>query len=122
MNKENLFAYYESELRFIREMTKEFARDFPKEAGRLQLDSVPCPDPHVERLIESFAFLTARIQKQMESEFPNFTSSLLSILYPHFQEPVPSMSIARFGIDLDQGLPLTGFEIPRHSRLFAGIG
>lgn len=117
--RDELLRAYQRELVYLRQAGAEFAARYPKIAARLDLAGEECADPHVERLIESFAFLTARIQRQLESEFPNFTSALLSVLYPNLQEPVPSMSIARFEVDLDQGLPLTGFDVPRHSRLFA---
>jgi len=54
--------YYERELQFIREMGREFARAYPAIGARLDLDSMECADPYVERLLEGFAFLTARIQ------------------------------------------------------------
>ena len=73
-------------------------------AARLDLSADACADPHVERLIESFAFLTARIQRQIDSEFPQFTSALLNVLYPHLLQPVPSMSVAQFVVDPEQGL------------------
>src|SRR3546814_2310309 len=46
-------------------------------------------------MIESFAFLTGRIHKKLDDEFPQITEALLSVLYPHFLRPVPSMSIAQ---------------------------
>ena len=49
--------YYERELTFIREMGAEFAKKYPKIAGRLLLEPDKCEDPHTERLIEAFAFL-----------------------------------------------------------------
>jgi len=55
-----LLFYYERELKHLREMGSEFAREFPKIAGRLSLDEFYCADPYVERLLESFAFLAAR--------------------------------------------------------------
>ena len=120
---DDLFRYYENELRYVRKQAADFALKHPRAARRLMLGTDPsteeCPDPHVERLIESFAFLTARIQRQIDSEFPQFTSALLNVLYPHLLQPVPSMSVAQFVVDPEQGLPLSGFTIPRGARLFA---
>ncbi len=59
---DSLLPYYESELRFIRELAQEFAGHYPTRAGRLGLDRPQAIDPHVERLIEAFALLTGRIQ------------------------------------------------------------
>ena len=57
--------YYNQELLFIRESAAEFAREFPKIAGRLAIDGATvneCGDPYVERLLEGFAFMAARVQ------------------------------------------------------------
>ena len=56
-----LLQYYERELRFVRELGAEFARRFPKVAGRLGITELACDDPHVERLFQGFAFLAAGV-------------------------------------------------------------
>lgn len=117
--RDELLLSYQRELGYLRQMGAEFAARYPKIAARLDLSADQCADPHVERLIEAFAFLTARLQRQLESEFPEFTSALLRVLYPHFIDPVPAMSIARMEPDLDQGLPLGGFEVPPQTLLTA---
>ncbi len=55
----------------------EFADKFPKIAGRLQLEHDRSSDPHTERLIEAFAFISARIHKKIDDDFPAITESLL---------------------------------------------
>ena len=100
--QEELLRYYNSELTYLRRMGRSFAARYPKIAERLELSGDQSADPHVERLIESFAFLTARIQRQIDSEFPQITASLLGILYPHLVDPVPPMAIARFDVDPQQ--------------------
>ncbi len=79
-----LLRAYETELAFVREVGGEFAREFPKIAARLSLGSLEVADPYVERLLEGFALLTARMQLKMEAEFPTFTQSLLQMVYPHY--------------------------------------
>lgn len=93
---EELLPYYERELAFLRNQSREFAQRYPKIASRLQLSGESAEDPHVERLIESFAFLAARIHKRVEDDFPLFTESLLEVLYPHYLRPFPSCSVAQF--------------------------
>ncbi len=93
---QELLSYYESELRFLRAMGAEFARRFPMIAGRLQLEEDKCEDPHVERMIEGCALLTARIRKKLDDEYPEITAAMLEMLYPHLLRPQPSMSIAQF--------------------------
>ncbi len=119
--RDRLEEFYEQELFFIRRMAAEFARDRPKIADRLALgpDTRESSDPHVERLIESFAFLTARVRLKVEDEFPELTTSLLGLLYPHYLAPIPSMSIAQFTFDPSQGKLTDGFTIPRDSRLIS---
>jgi len=92
---DDLLPYYENELTALRTLSKEFAGRYPKIASRLMLDGDICEDPHVERLIESFAFVASRIHKKLDDEFPQITDALLGVLYPHFLRPVPSMSIAQ---------------------------
>ena len=118
-NREEILEYYKGELSYLRKMGAEFARQYPKVAGRLELSIDQSPDPHVERLIEAFAFLTARIQHKADSEFSNISSALLSTLYPQFLSPIPSMTIARFEIDPQHGGFTTAHEIPKHTPLFA---
>lgn len=91
-----LLKYYETELGFIREMGAEFAEAYPKIAGRLGMDGIEINDPYVERLVESFAFLTSRIQLELEMRYPQFTQHMLEIIYPHYLAPVPAMTIAQF--------------------------
>ena len=94
-----LLNYYNIELAHLRYTAAEFAQQFPKIAGRLALDREGkeiCPDPFVERLLEGFAFLTARVQLKLESEFPRFTQAMLETIYPHYLCPTPSMAVVRF--------------------------
>src|SRR3954469_10944574 len=114
---EALHPYYERELLFIRQLAQEFARQYPATAGRLLLESGVSADPHTERLIESFALLTARVQHKLDDEFPELTDALLSVLYPHYLAPIPSMAVVQFDLDTARAQLPDGFSIPRHSRL-----
>ena len=93
---EDLLPYYERELAFLRQHSREFAERYPKLAGQLLLSGEGCDDPHVERMIQSFALLTARVSKKLEDSYPQFTEALLNVLYPHYLRPFPSCSIAHF--------------------------
>lgn len=96
---DDLLPHYERELAFLRAHAGDFAQRYPKIAGRLQLSGDVGEDPHVERLIESFALLSSRIHKRLDDDFPLFTETLLDVLYPHYLRPFPSCSIARFDVD-----------------------
>lgn len=95
---DELLPHYERELAFLRGHSAEFARRYPKIAGRLQLSGDVGEDPHVERLIESFALLASRIHKRLDDDFPLFTESFLEVLYPHYLRPFPACAIAHFSV------------------------
>ncbi|MGF6241590.1 MULTISPECIES: type VI secretion system baseplate subunit TssF [Paraburkholderia] len=94
---EELLPYYERELAFLRRYSNDFADRYPKIAARLAMSGEHCEDPHVERMIESFALLGARINKKLDDDYPEFTEALLEVLYPHYLRPFPSCSIAQLG-------------------------
>src|SRR5215468_1485821 len=93
---EALYPYYERELVFIRQLAQDFARQYPAAAGRLLLEPNRSLDPHVERLIEAFALLAGRVQYKLQDEFPELIESLLTILYPHYLAPMPSLGLVEF--------------------------
>jgi type VI secretion system protein ImpG len=99
---DELLPYYEKELAYIRQLGAEFAKEHPKIAGRLGINDETIEDPHVSRLIEGFAFLNARIQHKLDDDFPELSDAILNILFPHYQRPIPSMSILQFEADSEQ--------------------
>ena len=96
---DRLLDFYNRELSFIRQMGESFARQHPGIAGHLRMSGTAIEDPHVSRLIEAFALLSARTRLKLEDDFPELTESLLDLLYPHYLAPVPSMAIARLAPD-----------------------
>src|SRR6266700_2172433 len=121
---ERLLNLYNTELRHLREMAGEFAREYPKIAGRLALDGEAkeaCPDPYVERLLEGFAWLAARVHLKLDAEFPRFTQALLETIYPHYLSPVPSMALVRFEPDLQDGALAEGSLVPRGTSIFSNL-
>ncbi len=112
-----LLPHYERELAFIRTRAADFARAYPKIAGRLQLTGDVGDDPHVERLIESFALLTSRVHKRLDDDFPLFTESLIETLYPHYLRPFPSCSIALFDVGSNGALMTKGVKVSRGTPL-----
>ena len=112
-----LLAHYENELAFLRDMGSEFAAAFPKIAGRLGIEGVEVLDPYVERLLEGTAFLSARVQLELDMQFPAFTANLLEIVYPHFLAPTPSMTVVGLEPDLANSGVKEGFLLKRHTRL-----
>src|SRR5258708_21215115 len=119
---ERLLSYYNRELQYLRELGGEFAKQFPKIAGRLGLDAFECADRYVERLLEGFAFLAARVQVKIDAEFPRFTSHLLEMVYPHYLAPTPSMAVVQLQPNHRQGALTDGFTVPRGTALRSTLG
>jgi len=117
--RNELRDYYESELTFLRQVGAEFADKYPKIASRLLLESDRCEDPHVERMLEAFALLAARVHLRIDDDFPQITESLLNILYPHYLRPVPSMTVAQFHTDPESGKLTSALKIPKGTVLYS---
>lgn len=113
-----LLKYYEQELTYVREIGQEFARKYPKIAGRLLLEKDSSADLHVERMIEAFSFISGRIHKKIDDDFPEITQSLLNIIYPHYVAPIPSMAMVQFD-PIRQNISEAGYELARDSTLFS---
>jgi len=122
---ERLLDLYNTELRHLRETAGEFAREFPKIAGRLALDKEAkeiCPDPYVERLLEGFAFLAARVHLKLDAEFPRFTQGLLETVYPDYLCPVPSTAVVRFDPEEQEAALAQGFLLKRGTVMRSLLG
>ena len=117
--REELLEYYERELTYMRQMGGEFARKHPRIAGRLLLDPDACNDPHVERLLEAFAFTAARIHRRLDDDFPQLSESLLNLIYPTYLRPVPSTTVVEMLPDPAQGKKTAGLHIPRETTLLS---
>ena len=117
-----LLHHYNIELGFMREMGTEFAHHFPKVAGRLGMEGLECADPYVERLLEGFAFLTARVQLKIEEEYPKFCQHLLEIVYPDYLAPLPSMTIVQIQPDCADTDLAEGFNVEKDTVLHSGLG
>jgi len=117
-----LLELYNQELHHVRESAAEFAKEYPKIASRLTLSGMDCADPYVERLLEGFAYLTARVQLKLDAEYPTFTHNLLEIAYPHYLAPTPSMTVVQMQADPDEGSLSSGFTLERDTTLRAALG
>ncbi|MXN73655.1 type VI secretion system baseplate subunit TssF [Burkholderia sp. 4701] len=116
-----LLDYYNQELIYMRELAGEFARAHPKIARRLGMQAGEVADPYVERLIESFCFMSARMQIKLDAEFPRFTGRLLEVLYPNYVAPTPSMAVVRLYPSRTEGSLAKGFRIARGTTFMARV-
>jgi len=117
--RDELLGYYERELVFLRRMGAEFALKYPKIAARLLLDEEKVEDPHVERMIEAFAFLSGRVSLKLDDELPEITESFLNILYPHYLAPIPSMAITQFSFGTPNDKITSVQKLGRGARLYS---
>lgn len=116
-----LLRYYNQELRYLREMGADFAREFPKIASRLGIEGLEVADPYVERLLEGSAFLAARVQLKLDAEYPQLAQRLLQMVCPNLSAPVPSMLVAQLQPQPDPNL-LRGAVLPRGTALTGPAG
>ncbi|MBB5190652.1 type VI secretion system protein ImpG [Silvimonas terrae] len=113
-----LLDYYQRELTWLRHAGADFAERYPKIAHRLELSGYESPDPHVERLLEGFAFLSARLQRQLDDGYSQLSDALLEQLYPYAVRPMPSVGIAQFLPDATKGNVAEGYTVARDTPLF----
>jgi type VI secretion system protein ImpG len=113
--------YYEQELRFVRDMAGEFASEHARVANRFGLDADSCADPHVEWLLDGFAFLAARVQQKLDGDYAVFTQHLLEMIYPDYLAPTPATGIAALELAPDAPPLEGGFTIPQGSRLQTSV-
>ncbi|MFO1078559.1 MAG: type VI secretion system baseplate subunit TssF [Planctomycetota bacterium] len=117
-----LLRYYKDELEFAREMGAEFAAEYPKIAGRLGMSGTEVSDPYVERLLEGFAFLAARIQLKIDARFPHFTKALLERLFPNYLAPIPSLAMVQLQPNGSDPALAAGITLPRGTALKSLLG
>jgi type VI secretion system protein ImpG len=113
-----LSEYYQYELSYLRSAGSDFAARFPKIARRLDISHNESSDPHVERMIESFAFLTGKLQKQIDDQFPEIAGALLDVLYSPLVLPIPSCVMANFDVDQLRAAKAL-FTVPKNTLLHA---
>ncbi|HWV09083.1 MAG TPA: type VI secretion system baseplate subunit TssF, partial [Pseudomonas sp.] len=115
---DHLLDYYQRELTWLRHAGASFASRYPKVARRLELAPGECPDPHVERLLEGFSLLAARLQRRLDDDYAEFSDALLEQLYPLALRPLPSCAIVQFEPDPTKGNLAEGYHLPRDTPLF----
>lgn len=105
---------FSEELRYLHELGNDFANDNPQLARLLGKGG---SDPDVERLMEAFAFLTAKLRLKLEDDLPELTHPMLQLLWPNYLRPLPSATIVKF-TPCKQALSQSQ-RIARGSRLFS---
>lgn len=109
-----LRGFFRDEMSYLRDLGHEFAQDNPQLARFLGEEA---GDPDVERLLEGFAFLTARLRMKIEDDLPELTHPLLQMLWPNYLRPIPSFTLVRF--DPVKQAITEGQLIAKGTRLFS---
>ena len=93
---EELLPYYEKQLQEFGQQSREFAQKYPKIAQRLSLNQEQIDDPHIERLIQAFSLIAARIDKKLVDSYDIFTTALFEVMFPQYLKHFPSCSVVSF--------------------------
>ncbi len=94
MNREFL-EHYNRELKILYERSSDFAAEFPGVAERLGGMTEDTMDPGLAGVLEGSAFMAARVQLKLKSEFSEFTSALLDQILPNYLAPIPSATLVQ---------------------------
>lgn len=113
-----LLDYYQRELTWLHRAGVDFSASHPTLAANLKLSPAGSQDPHVERLLESFALLAARLQRRLDDGYAEFSDALLEQLYPLILRPMPSCAIARFLPKSPETSLASGYVLPRGTSVF----
>lgn len=84
---------FSDELEYLQLLEDTVARHKPHLVNFLAEKS---SDPDVLRLLEGFAYLSASLRSQIERQFPELTNSLVTMLWPSYARPFPSMTVMQF--------------------------
>ena len=84
-----LLPYFERELDSLTGLALAFAQRYPKIASRLQVEEGEGEDPHVERLVEAFALLAARIHRRMDDDYPEIIEAFNTEALVHTGDDLP---------------------------------
>ena len=122
---EELLPYYEKQLQEFGQQSRAFADKYPKIAQRLSLNQEQIDDPHIERLIQAFSLIAARIDKKLADSYDIFTRSLFEVMFPQYLRHFPACSVVSFE-DVNKQRQLTDVHIiPKgttlKSRSFKGV-
>jgi type VI secretion system protein ImpG len=122
---EQLLPYYEKQLQEFGQQSREFAQKYPKIAQRLSLNQEQIDDPHIERLIQAFSLIAARIDKKLADSYDLFTHSLFEVMFPQYLRHFPACTLVSFE-DINKLKQLsTAHIIPQKtalkSRSFKGV-
>lgn len=93
--------YFDTEMRYLRDAAREFAGLHPEEAREMGLTMNGAMDESVDRLFQGFAFLMGRVRQKLDDDYPELTEGVISLLWPHYLRPLPSMCVVEIAPEPD---------------------
>ncbi|SHE43078.1 type VI secretion system baseplate subunit TssF [Vibrio gazogenes] len=111
--------FFQQEMRYLRKSVEDFSRTYPEIAAELQLSAGRSADPHVEQLLQSFAYMTGRLRAdlvQQQSQIPN---QLLSSLYPNLMRSLPCMTVLQANVEIDGANFINGYVLEKGRQFVA---
>lgn len=117
--QDDLLEYYRRELSYLRTQSADFAARYPKVARHLVLTGAETADPHTEHMIESVAFMTARLHRNLDRDLPAAAGAMLDNLCPNLTQPVPAMTVMQMALDPAEGKVTAGMPVRRGTMLSA---
>lgn len=93
--------YFDTEMHYLRDAAREFAQLHPEEAREMGLTMNGAMDESVERLFQGFAFMMGRVRQKLDDDYPELTEGVISLLWPHYLRPLPSMCIVEIAPEPD---------------------
>jgi type VI secretion system protein ImpG len=109
----HLTELYNQEALYLRELMREFSHTHAKIGRRLGMHASDVVDPYVNRLLQSFSFVSARMRARLDAEFPRLTEDLLETVYPNYTAPLPAMAVAQLFPNQSEGDLSAGFLVKR---------
>ena len=89
---------FQQELQALQHDAVAFAEAHPAQAAALRLTPSGSNDPQVQMLMQSFAFLNARVLHELEASKALLANALLEQIYPHLAAPVPCIAVAQLEV------------------------
>jgi type VI secretion system protein ImpG len=114
-----LLKYYTAEMNYLVKEGNVFAEKYSKAGQNIDWNVNQSNDPHIQRLLESFAFLSASLNYRIDNANTNLSQSIIAALLPQFVRPVPSMTIMSLNIANDAADNFAGDIIPARTEMRA---
>lgn len=110
--------HFRQELGALRKAVEGFSRAYPTVASELRLSAGHSSDPHVEQLLQSFAWLTSELRRDMEQQRHELPNHLLLSLYPNLLRSIPCMAVLKANVMLAGANFVNGYSLEK-GRLFS---